>query len=320
MSEIAHTFGRLREEHYNATVAHVRHVHDSLMVLRVRLDEGRLEYKPGQYTTLGLGEWEPRDDSIAAGPVGQGSRPVDPDRPPKLIRRAYSIGSPMLYEGHVVKREDVDFVELYITLVRRHSDRPPMLTPRLFRLQRGDRLFAGPRAHGTYTLDPVQPHDRVVLLATGTGEAPHNAMAAKLLATGHEGQIVSVTCARYGRDLAYLQTHGDLQERFPNYRYVALTTREPENIDAAHPDFVGKQYLQDWFTSGQFEERFGRLDPNNTHVFLCGNPVMVGLPQSDSEGEQVFPEPLGMAEVLVDRGFQIDRPRVPGNVHFETYW
>lgn len=320
-SAVAHTLGGLRDEHYNATVINVRRVHDALIVLRVRLDEGRVEYEPGQYTVLGLGDWEPRDDSLASGPV-QANGDVKPghDRPPKLIRRAYSIGSPMYHDGHVVAQDETEFVEFYITLVQRHSDRPPMLTPRLFKLRRGDRLFVGPRAHGTYTLDPIEPDDSVILLATGTGETPHNSMAAELLASEHQGAIVSVTCVRYHRDLAYLQTHGKLQDLYSNYHYVALTTREPQNIDTAHPDYVGKQYLQDWFTSGMFEERFGRLDPQGTHVFLCGNPVMVGLPQRDPDGELVFPEPLGMAEVLVDRGFQLDRPRDPGNVHFETYW
>lgn len=315
---IAHTVTHLRDEHYNATVAHVRRVHDSLIVLRVRLDEGRLKCEPGQYTVLGLGEWEPRLDFIAGGPVSE--RSVNDEQAQRLIRRAYSIGSPMHFDGRVVTLDEVDFVEFYITLVTRRSDRPPMLTPRLFRLRRGDRVFVGPKGFGTYTLAPVHREDTVVLLATGTGETPHNAMVAELLASEHQGQIISVTCVRYHRDLAYLQTHGKLQDLFPNYHYVALTTREPQNTAPGHPDYIGKQYLQDWFTSGMFEERFGRLDPKHTHVFLCGNPVMVGQPQRGTDEELIFPEPLGMVEVLTERGFRLDLPRKAGNVHTETYW
>ena len=45
----------LRDEHYNAGVEYVRHVHDELMILRVRPDGERPHFVPGQYTTLGLG-------------------------------------------------------------------------------------------------------------------------------------------------------------------------------------------------------------------------------------------------------------------------
>ena len=50
----------LRAARYNATVVSLQKVHPDLMILRVRPDFPRPEYKPGQYTSLGLGYWEPR--------------------------------------------------------------------------------------------------------------------------------------------------------------------------------------------------------------------------------------------------------------------
>ena len=117
----------------------------------------------------------------------------------------------------------------------------------------GARLFVGNRATGNYTLGPVRSGDQVVMLATGTGEAPHNAMIAELLARRHEGRILAASCVRYHSDLAYLETHRRLESQFANYRYLTLTTREPENLDPEAPGFLGKMYLQQYVESGRFE-------------------------------------------------------------------
>ena len=90
---------------------------------------------------------------------------------------------------------------------------------------------------------------------------------------------------------------------------MPLPTREP--------DFP-KTYLQDVIRNDGFESSFGvTLDPETTDVFLCGNPAMIGLPEGD-DGE--WPEPQGVVELLVDRGFKLDRRNDPGNIHFEEYW
>ncbi|RMG32235.1 MAG: ferredoxin--NADP reductase [Planctomycetota bacterium] len=305
---------KLREQFYNATITELRKPHDDLMVLRVRPDWPIPAFEPGQYTVLGLGAWEPRLP---------GTQPERDEGPPsRLIRRAYSISCPLLDDaGRLVTVDELDFLEFYVALVRRSVERPPALTPRLFTRRPGDRLYCGNRIRGTYTLRHVRPQDTVVFAATGTGEAPHNAMIAQLLKRGHRPPIVAVTSVRYRRDLAYLQTHRRLQELFDNYRYLPLTTREPENLDPSHPRFVGKRHLQDYFESGAFERDAGiTLDPRNTHVFLCGNPQMVGAPVPGPDGKKVFPAPKGMVQVLTERGFNIDRPNAPGNIHFERFW
>jgi ferredoxin--NADP+ reductase len=262
-----------------------------------------------------LGNWERRLEGC------QEEDPQDLQRP-KLLKRAYSFSCTMLgSDGRLLPPDDGESLEFYIVLIRRGETRPPGLTPRLFALQPGDRLFLGPKVTGHYTLDAVRPNDDVVLVATGTGEAPHNAMLAHLLARGHAGRLVAVTCARRPRDLGYLATHRALEGQFRNYRYLTLTTREPENLDAAHAAYLGKRYLQEYFESGHFERNADlRLDPARTHVFLCGNPAMIGAPLRGAGGARTFPSPKGMVEILISRGFRPDEPGRPGNVHFEKYW
>ena len=303
---------RLRAEHYNARVEHIRRIHDELLILRVRPEGDRPAFVPGQYTVLGLGSWEPHLAGI----------PTKEEPRDHLIRRAYSISCPMVDErGQLLRCADCDFLEFYIAVVNGQINHPASLTPRLAALQEGDPMFLGAHMHGHYTLDPLEPQHDVVFVATGTGEAPHNGMIVELLSQGHSGRIVAVTCVRYRRDLGYLKAHRELERRFSNYRYLPLTTREPENLDPHYPNYVGKRYLQDYVGSEKFESDSGfQLDPQRTQVYLCGNPMMIGLPQRDKNGDILYPEPTGMIELLVHRGFRIDRPHEPGNIHFEKFW
>jgi len=306
----------LRQKHYNATVLSVDRIHETLMRMRVQSDEGPMDYEPGQYTALALGAWEPRFD---------GASSLEPDVMAKLIKRAYSISCPMLdAKKELVCCRDYLEVEFYITLVPKpdhESPRRPPLTPRLFALREGDRLQMNRHVVGHYTLEPIGPEDNVIFAATGTGEAPHNAMSAELLRRGHRGNIASMTCVRYRQDAGYLWEQILLNEKFANYRYNVYTTREKENLDQNDPNFVGKQYLQDIIRPEVFEREFGWTpDPKNTHVFLCGNPDMIGIPKKGSNGELEFPPNPGMVELLLSQGFDLDQPREPGNIHFEKYW
>jgi ferredoxin/flavodoxin---NADP+ reductase len=288
-------------------------VHSDLMVMRVRPDFPRPPHKAGQYGVLGLGYWEPRFP-------GSAEEELAPGDESKLARRSYSISCSLLdNRGELLDIAQTDWLEYYIVLVRQSEKRqPPALTPRLFMLREGERLFLGEKIAGVYTLDPVQPDDTVIFLATGTGEAPHNYMLWELLRRGHRGRILSVCCVRYNKDLAYRATHDELMRRYSRYTYWPLTTREPGVLTK------GKVYVQDVLASGQLEEILGqKLDPERTHVFLCGNPKMIGVPEKNREtGERVYPQPPAVIELLEKRGFRPDLPqlKIKGNIHYEEYW
>ena len=296
----------LREDHYNATITRFEPTHSDLWVLRVKPDHGDASYIPGQYASLGLGFWEDRiDDAVDAG--------LD-DKWGKLIRRSYSISHPIFEDNGYLAPGDTDGeLEFYIVLVQPDETHVPALTPRLALKKPGDRIYLGPKVAGRYTLQSViAPDTNVVFFSTGTGEAPHNSMAAELLRKGHTGPIIATVTVRKWVDLGYLDKHRELEKRYPNYHYIPMPTREAD---------VPKQYLQDLITNNAFDEVLGKpLSPENTHAFLCGNPAMIGLPEEDDDGNVAFPETVGVVQLLTERGFTLDRRNEPGNIHYEEYW
>ncbi len=297
----------LRKEHYNATITYFEPTHSDLWVLGVRPDHGDVHHLPGQYASLGLGHWEDRIDDA--------EDPGLDERWDKLIRRSYSISHRIFDEhGYLAQERDTTELEFYIVLVPPTPDNIPGLTPRLALKHPGDRIYLGPKVAGRYTLGPVtDPKGTVVFFATGTGEAPHNAMVVELLRKGHLGPIVSAVTVRNLADLGYMEKNRELEGRYPNFHYLPLPTREPG---------IPKRYIQDLINEDAFAKEFGvELDPANTHVFMCGNPAMIGLPKEDEEtGALTYPKPTGVVEILSERGFTLDQRKQKGNLHYEEYW
>lgn len=309
------TIRDLRESHYNATIAKLIVVHDELRILRIVPDLGNPHFEPGEYLSLGMGNWEPR------APATQPELLTDAHLR-KLCKRAYSISCSLAFEdGRLLRVSEYPYLEFYISLVRSATRHPPALTPRLFMVGEGARLHVSPQATGHYNLAAVRPDADVFFFATGTGEAPHNAMIAELLAREHRGRIVNAVCVRRFCDAPYCEVHQELVRRYSNYSYILLTTREPENLNAAATNYAGKKYLQDIVQSGELEERCGvPLVPSQAQVFLCGNPEMIGAPKRGASNTARAALPSGMLGVLMSRGFKPDFPGQAGNVHFEGYW
>lgn len=300
---------KLRVERYNARVVRVTRVHEDLALFRVRTDEPLGPRIPGQFTTLGLGYWEPRADGCGEEKMPEGALT-------KVVRRSYSLSHSIVDATGQLMPADQEELEFYVSLVRSKPDGSgASLTPRLFRLEEGARVEVGKRITGTYTLAGVDPDQNVVFLGTGTGEAPHNYMAWELLRHGHRGQVRIVTSVRYRKDLAYEDRHRKVEAKYATYKYLGLPTREPD---------VPKRYLQDMVADRSLDDALGfALDAKTTHVFLCGNPAMIGAPKRNpATNQKEFPAALGAVKALVDRGFTLDDAvtKTRGRAHYEAYW
>ena len=110
------------------------------------------------------------------------------------------------------------------------------------------------------------------------------------------------------------QKYRDLEKKCPNLSYHTLTTRESDTLH-------DKTYIQDYILSGNFEQKIGRkMHPEDTHIFLCGNPSMIGIPKI-RDGKRIWPEgQKGVIQIMEERGFKMDYAKRKGNIHYEKYW
>ena len=200
----------LRKKNYNATLERLIQVHSDLRIFRIRPDLSFPPHKAGQYTTLALGNWEPCLEDCAPDILRPGEEM-------RLVRRAYSLSHPILDPAGNLSTDDPNqLIEFYVALIRTlEQPGSTSLTPRLFLLREGDRLFLGEKVVGHYTLDPVHGDEDVILLATGTGKAPHNYKVWELLRRGHQGassRCAAPLPARPGLPLRSRTTHAPLSQ------------------------------------------------------------------------------------------------------------
>ncbi len=264
---------------YNATVIQKILATPSLMILRVRPDEVVPDFTPGQYTVLGLTNEATRVPE---------SEPDEKEYEKEtLIRRAYSISSASV---------EKEYFEFYIAQVRSGQ-----LTPRLFALNQGDRLFIGPKVVGMFTLDQVEEDQDLLFVATGTGLAPYMSMIRSELHLYKKRNFIVLHGASCSWDLGYRDELATIDRISDNFHYLPTITAPDKD-----PSWNGlTEFIGPIIVSGELEKKTGlSLVPEKFHAFLCGNPMMVE----------------GVTDILVERGFKLHAKKDPGNIHREEYW
>jgi ferredoxin--NADP+ reductase len=265
----------------NAVVTQRIEVAPGLIILRVAPDGWNLPpFEPGQFAVIGLPRSAPRV------PLSDPEEPAD--GPQKLIRRAYSIASGSL---------DREYLEFFVTLVRSGE-----LTPRLFALEAGAKLWLGPKITGLFTMRDVPGDQHVAMIATGTGLAPYMSMLRTEFSCNISRRFATLVGARHSWDLGYSAELGTIQRLCRNFAYLPIVSRpEQEPIPWGGP----RGHVQSLWTAGHLEQAWGfKPTPENTHVFLCGNPAMIE----------------DMTKVLEGEGFRVHDKAHPGQVHIEKYW
>jgi ferredoxin--NADP+ reductase len=265
----------------NAVITQRIEVAPGLIVLRVVPDGWELaDFLPGQYSVLGLPGSAPRCEG------------ADPEEPPpddnKLIRRAYSIAS---------SSQAREYLEFYLALVRSGA-----LTPRLFALNVGDRVWLGRKMVGMFTLDQVPQDMNVILFSTGTGVAPYMSMVRTAVNRAVGRRFAVVHGARHSWDLGYESELVTLERTCPDFDYVPIISR-PNEEPVRWGGLTG--YCQDVWRKRVVDGLWGlEPRPENTHIFLCGNPAMIE----------------DMTALLANEGFREHSKKSPGEVHLEKYW
>jgi ferredoxin--NADP+ reductase len=193
----------------------------------------------------------------------------------KLVQRPMSVSS---------SADDLSEYEFFIRLVDSGG-----FTPLLWRIGVGDPInIKGPK--GKFLL---QDDGRTALfIASGTGLAPFISMIETLRDRGQTREVVLLHGVSHERDLAWRNqlTKLEASGAFP-IRYVPTVSRPAEN-----PDWSGSTGRVETITARALDEH--GLGPQNTTIYLCGNPDMVSA----------------VEEIALARGFP------PEQIRKELYW
>jgi len=269
----------------NATLTRRVDITSGLATFDITPDNGQLpEFLPGQFCTLGL----PADEKPLTPDVLAALEKAGKPKPgPRLIRRAYSIASSPAVRTHL---------ELFITLVPEGR-----LTPKLFSLPVGGKLFLAPEISGHFTMEDAPPHKNVLVISTGTGLAPFMSMLRAYRGKNRWRKFVVIHGARHSADLGYAQELSHTSDIDPTVQYISAVTREPEG--STWQGLRGR--VTTLIEPDKYKALTGdELLPENTEVYLCGNPDMI---------DQV-------RQMLEARAFVTASNKTPGNIHFERYW
>ncbi|MFA5511664.1 MAG: ferredoxin--NADP reductase [Candidatus Kapaibacterium sp.] len=233
---------------YNSTVIGKILLTPDLMILRIKTDEPRYEFIAGQYTTIGLLSNEQRSaNSVVT---------IESVKDNELIKRPYSIAS--------AKHEISEF-EFYISQVKSGQ-----LTPRLFNLTQGRRMWIDDKIHGLFCLHDVPEGSNIVMIATGTGLAPYMSFLRSHIQEHKESKLAIIHGAGYPWDLGYYSELKFIEKNFDNFYYFPTLLK-------ADSTWNGKTgYIEKHLESGTLQNEAGiDIDPAKTHFFLCGNPKMI---------------------------------------------
>jgi ferredoxin--NADP+ reductase len=264
----------------NGIITQVVQVSPTMKVFRIAPDGWELpDFKSGQFCALFLPATAPR--------CAEATDEFETPAPDKMIKRAYSIAS---------SSQSKQFLEFYITIVHSGS-----LTPRLFELKIGDRVGIGTKFVGMFTLDQIPENRNIVLIATGTGVAPYMSML-RSNALKRSGKIVVIHGASNSWDLGYSSELQLLQTLTSHFKYVPTITEAHKEMTPWHGH---NEFIQVMWKNGIMEEVWGfKPSPENTDIFLCGNPRMIN----------------DMNEALaIDGFFEWSKKNPEGQIHIEKF-
>lgn len=207
----------------------------------------------------------------------------------EVIWRAYSMASAN-YEEHL---------EFFSIVVPEGA-----FTTRLSRLVPGDPVLIEKANYGFLTTDRFVGGRDLWLLSSGTGLAPFLSILHDPLVWNTYQNIILVHSVRQADELTYrdeirnLPQHELLQEGTARLHYIPVVTREL--VAGALADRITRLIAE-----GTLEKAAGLpLDLAHSRLMICGNPQMA----------------VDLRELLKQRGFQVGRRGIPGQLAFENYW
>lgn len=205
----------------------------------------------------------------------------------KKIKRAYSyINSP--------QNKNYEF---YISNVRKGT-----LSPYLYNLKINDKIFISKNSSGIFILNNIKSCENLWMLSTGTGIGPYLSILQDNICFEKFSKIILVHSIRYIEDFSYLNLLKKIKKKYFNKLLLQIVLTRNININKN----ILYGYIPNLIKNGKLEEKIGlKINNNNSHVMLCGNPEMIKQTQDFLEKTR------NLSKNLRKRS---------GNITSERYW
>lgn len=214
--------------------------------------------------------------------------------PGQFVNLTSDVTDPELKRPYSLASAPGEAPEFYVTRVDDGS-----LTPRLFDLPLGARLWIEQKPQGFFTLKYVPECRDLWLVATGTGLGPFIAMLRSGEPWTRFERVVAVHGVRHAAELGYKDELTALADQHPGrFIYVPIVSRDPGAGSVLHGRVTSA------YESGELERAAVPIAADTSHLMLCGNPDMI----------------RDMTELLHGRGLRKHRMRQPGHYTIEKYW
>ena len=173
------------------------------------------------------------------------------------------------------------------------------LSTAMQKLKEGDNINIGPKGNGFLILNEIPITENIWMLATGTAIGPYLSILKTKDSWTKFKKVVLVHAVRYEKELTYQDTIRDIKDQYGDrFIYISYVSREKTNtsLRGRIPKDIGNGVLE--------KEANIQMNPNNTHVMICGNPAML----KDTTVE------------LKKIGLKKHRRSSPGHITTENYW
>ena len=159
----------------------------------------------------------------------------------------------------------------------------------------------GKKTSGMFTLDEVPEGNNIILVATGTGVAPYISMLRSNALQKDHTNLAVIHGAANSWDLGYSSELTLIESMSDKFKYIP-TILMPEKEPAGwHGE---TRLVEEIWKDGTMEKIWGfKPMPDNTHIFLCGNPGMTEA----------------MVQILHQDGFVEHARKSSGQIHIESW-
>lgn len=276
---------------YNATVEVYRSDTNS-RIFRVFPDFPIRLFTPGQYGSLGL---------------------LSDHKDNTLVKRAYSISSSIIDKKSkkLINQRKIKYLEFYINKVE-NGHKKEQITPKLFNLKSGDRIFCGEKIVGHYFISDRSKYKNIILISSHTGESPNNSIANQLLLEGVNSKIFNINVGNKWKSL-YTDEHVILEKLFPNYKFIQFID------ETSHYNTIA-EFFENINHNANDNSNYGiKLNKDKSLVMICGDPLLIGAPIKKGGWEYEYPN-YGLVNILTNKSFELSTRFQKGNIICEAYW